>query len=60
MEDGMELIRVDDTDEERPPERQSRQTSLLYAVGGIALVGLAAMVVLALPDIKRYIRISTM
>lgn len=30
------------------------------AFGGIALLGLAALVVVSLPDIKRYIKISSM
>ncbi|MGH9945591.1 MAG: DUF6893 family small protein [Pyrinomonadaceae bacterium] len=33
---------------------------ILGIVGGIALVGIAALVVVALPDIKRYIKISSM
>lgn len=32
----------------------------LGVVGGIALVGVAALVVLNLPDLKRYIKISSM
>jgi hypothetical protein len=30
------------------------------AVGGIALLGVAALVIVALPDIKRYIKMSRM
>lgn len=32
----------------------------LKVVGGLALLGVAALVVVALPDIKRYIKISSM
>ena len=42
----------------RPPEPPS--TFLLGILGGIALVGLAALMVAAMPDIKRYIKISRM
>ena len=34
--------------------------SIWYAVGGLALVGAAALVLVNLPDIKRYVKISTM
>ena len=34
--------------------------SLWHAVGGIALVSLAALVIVSLPDINRYIKISRM
>ena len=47
------------------PSKESNNESLgggkLFGlVGGIALLGVAALVIVALPDIKRYIRISTM
>lgn len=42
----------------RPPEPPG--TLLMGILGGVALVGLAALVIAALPDIKRYIRISRM
>lgn len=37
-----------------------RLSSALSVVGGLALLGLAALVVMNLPDLKRYIKISTM
>lgn len=40
--------------------QESPGLSVLSIVGGIALIGLAALVVVTLPDIKRYIKISTM
>ena len=36
------------------------RTAAMLAVGGLALLGLAAILLVALPDIKRYIKISTM
>lgn len=44
-------------------EKRDRRTSdmgIWSIVGGIALLGVAALVIVSLPDIKRYIRISTM
>jgi hypothetical protein len=54
--------------ERRGPERrierrrsgESPKFSIWYAVGGLALLGAATLVVVTLPDIKRYIKISTM
>ncbi|MBS1795549.1 MAG: hypothetical protein JSS81_16965 [Acidobacteria bacterium] len=49
--------------ETRPRARRkepSAGTLALGVLGGLALLGIAALVVVALPDIKRYIRISTM
>ena len=34
--------------------------SIWHILGGVALAGLAALVVVSIPDIKRYIRMSTM
>lgn len=34
--------------------------SVWHIVGGIALVGLVAAAIVAVPDLKRYIKISTM
>ena len=59
-----ELVKRDDERaerrERRGPERISSEIAILSVVGGIALLGLAALVIVALPDIKRYIKISTM
>jgi len=41
-------------------EWKSPGLNTLSIVGGIALIGLAALVIVALPDIRRYIKISTM
>jgi hypothetical protein len=54
-----ELIKRDD-ERVRRPERRSPEIAVLSVVGGIALLGLAALVIVALPDIKRYIKISMM
>ncbi len=34
--------------------------SLWHVIGGAALIGLAAVVIATLPDVKRYIKISSM
>lgn len=44
---------------ERRGDRPQR-VSIWQIVGGIALVGLAAIVIASIPDVKRYIKISTM
>jgi hypothetical protein len=44
----------------RRPGHRSPELGIAAVVGGIALLGLAALVIVALPDIKRYIKISTM
>ncbi len=54
-----ELVKRDD-ERVRRPERRSPELGIAAVVGGIALLGLAALVIVALPDIKRYIKISTM
>lgn len=48
-----------------PPRRRNREDhsagiGALTIIGGIALVGVAALVITSLPDIKRYYKISTM
>jgi len=46
---------------ERRRDDRDRNTSVMsLVVGGLAVVGLAALIAMALPDIKRYIKISTM
>jgi len=41
-------------------EKESCNMNTWAIVGGLALVAVAAVVVVSLPDIKRYIKISTM
>jgi hypothetical protein len=41
-------------------ERSSAGMTIWTIVGGAALVVMAAAVIVSLPDIKRYIKISTM
>lgn len=41
-------------------EEMSPGISVGSVVGGILLLGVAALVIVSLPDIKRYIKISTM
>ena len=44
-------------------ERRGKKSSdfgILSIVGGVALILVAATVIVSLPDIKRYIKISTM
>lgn len=46
-----------------PDQRRStepRGISLWHIIGGIALATVAAVVIVNLPDIKRYVKISTM
>lgn len=52
-------------DERNLPRRRDREEDssgigALSIIGGLALVGVAALVIVSLPDIKRYIKISTM
>lgn len=44
----------------RHRENHSAGIGALTIIGGIALIGVAALVITSLPDIKRYIKISTM
>lgn len=63
MEHKEYLERRDDRTHLRPRRRRENDStgiSTLGIIGGIALVGVAALVVVSLPDIKRYIKISTM
>lgn len=41
-------------------ERSSSHLNIWSIVGGVALIAAAAAVIVSLPDIKRYIKISTM
>jgi hypothetical protein len=46
---------------ERRRDHDERRLGMIFGiVGGIALIGIAALVAVTLPDIKRYIKISTM
>jgi hypothetical protein len=46
---------------ERRRDNDERRLGMVFGiVGGIALIGIAALVAVTLPDIKRYIKISTM
>jgi hypothetical protein len=45
---------------ERRRDRHSSELSVWSVVGGVALLGVAALVIASLPDIKRYIKISRM
>lgn len=45
---------------ERARHDERRLSIIFGIVGGIALIGIAALVAVTLPDIKRYIKISTM
>ncbi len=44
----------------RLPKVHLHNPVLAYEIGGIALLGVAALVIVSLPDIKRYVKISTM
>jgi len=45
---------------EREENEESSGLTVMSLVGGLALLGVAALVYTALPDIKRYIKISRM
>ncbi|MEO6655324.1 MAG: hypothetical protein ABIO36_04515 [Pyrinomonadaceae bacterium] len=45
---------------DRRREVRRRGLSIWHAVGGVALIGFAALVIISLPDINRYIKISRM
>jgi hypothetical protein len=46
---------------ERRDDHEERRLGMIFGiVGGIALIGIAALVAVTFPDIKRYIKISTM
>lgn len=44
----------------RHREEDSSSLGVGSIVGGILLLGIAALVIVSLPDLKRYIKISTM
>ena len=58
----MEKIRTLDRRDMKMESRRngSNDLTIWRVLGGIALIGLAAVLITTLPDIKRYIRISTM
>lgn len=62
MEHKEYLERRDERDMPRRRRRAESSSGIgaLGIVGGIALLGVAALVIVNLPDIKRYIKISTM
>lgn len=56
-----EFLERQDRKLERRDDADERRLGLVFGVvGGLALIGLAALVAISLPDIKRYIKISTM
>ncbi len=55
-----ELVDRDERHFERRCESASPKFGLLHVAGGIALLGLTALVIVSLPDIRRYIKISRM
>ena len=54
------MVRREESLERRKDERRSSGISLWPVIGGIAIVAAAAAVIISLPDIKRYIKISQM
>jgi len=60
MERQNNLQRRDERMERHRDERNSPAVGVGGIVGGLALVGVVALVIFALPDIKRYIKISRM
>jgi len=55
---GSSLMKRSDSLQKR--EKGSSSMNVWTIVGGLTLVAAAAVVVMSLPDIKRYIKISTM
>ena len=60
MEQKEYLERRDKRTAPRRREDRSPGIGAMGILGGLALVGVAALVIVSLPDIKRYIKISTM
>jgi hypothetical protein len=58
MATGSELARRQESLERR--ERNSSNMNIWAILGGVAVVAMAVGVIVSLPDIKRYIKISTM
>jgi hypothetical protein len=58
MATGSELARRHESLERR--ERNSSNMNVWAILGGVAVVAMAVGVIVSLPDIKRYIKISTM
>ena len=60
MERQKSLERKDERPARREPKESNGSFGIWSAVGGIALLGVAAVFISALPDLKRYIKISRM
>jgi hypothetical protein len=58
MATGSELTRRHESLERK--ERNSSNMNIWAILGGVAVVAMAVGVIVSLPDIKRYIKISTM
>jgi hypothetical protein len=58
MATGAELTRRHESLERK--ERNSSNMNIWAILGGVAVVAMAVGVIVSLPDIKRYIKISTM
>jgi molybdopterin synthase catalytic subunit len=52
--------KIQDIGRDRQRDHKVQRVSVWHVVGGIALAGLAAVVIANLRDVKRYIKISTM
>ncbi len=60
MERQEHLERTDERIERCEEDESGGTFGIWSAVGGIALLGVAALVIVTLPDIRRYIKISRM
>lgn len=60
MERQEHLERRDERIERREENESGGNFGIWSVVGGIALLGVAALVIVTLPDIRRYIKISRM
>ena len=60
MEENRRLEKMREMPPRRREEYSNGNFSVWHLVGGLALVGAAVLLIANAPDIKRYIKISTM
>ena len=60
MEENRRMEKIKDMPPGRRQENESGGFSVWHLVAGLAVVGAAVLLITVAPDIKRYIKISTM